>query len=110
MMAVAPATEFRIRWADEHAPSSTTIRRMQNGRDLLGDLIFDSGVEVCRDEQQLARRTVLPIANFELCPKHDRRAILHASRVLRGRAGTGVDLHAHHLVAVDEVVDVTGLG
>src|SRR5712671_5779940 len=109
-MAVAPATEFRIRWVDEHAPSITTIRRMQNGRNLLGHLIFDSGVEVCREDQQLARRPVLPIANFELCPQHDRRAVLHPARVLGRRAGTGVYLDAHYLVAVDEVVDVTGHG
>jgi hypothetical protein len=43
MIAVAVATAFRIRCADEHAPQSPTIAAAVNSKDRLGSFIFDSG-------------------------------------------------------------------
>ena len=46
MIAVAAATELRMRCAVEHAPQSKTVMAALNTRDLLGNFIFDSGMGV----------------------------------------------------------------
>jgi hypothetical protein len=44
MMALADETEF-FTWAEEQAPQTAAMTAMLNTRDLLGTLIFNSGVK-----------------------------------------------------------------
>src|SRR5437868_10933348 len=50
----------------------------------------------------------LPVANLELRPENDGRTILHPTRVLCRDPRTGVNLHRHDLITVDELIDVAG--
>src|SRR6266852_3208071 len=55
-----------------------------------------------------ANHAVVSVLNLEFRPDNNGRAMLHTARVLGRRPGSGINLDAHHLGAVDEVVDVAG--